>query len=130
MSMREILQAAIRSLWCCLSHGYWHDCRGNCFLFDGAKRVCAEQRGLTNGAVVTWKDGQPFFTNSYRWGMGRCLTNANEIPKCPAGGTYALHAVGYWSLCSVPYHQWANCKRKKPGPGAWREYDEPNAPTE
>jgi len=106
-------------------HGEWHICRDNCWLFDDAKRICAEQRGLTAGAEVTWQDVQPFFTNSEYWGYGRYQVSPSEIPKCPAGGTYTLRPVGYWSMCSVPYHQWINCMSKTNG-SAWRNYEEPN----
>jgi len=108
-----------------LGHTYWHDCRDNCNLFDDAKRICAEKRGLTNGTAVTWQDVQPFFTNSVEWGRGRYHVTPAELPKCPAGGTYTLNPVGYWSMCSVPYHQWANCIQKKSDHGGWREYEEP-----
>ena len=35
-------------------HAWWHECRDNCWLIDDAKRICAEQRHLTNGTVVTY----------------------------------------------------------------------------
>ena len=34
-------------------HDWWHECRDNCWLIDDAKRMCADQRHLTNGTVVT-----------------------------------------------------------------------------
>ena len=98
-------------------HGWWHDCRQNCWLIDDAKRICAEKRGLADGTMVTWQDIQPFLTNSVYWASQPPFSSGP--PKCPAGGTYTLNPVGSWSRCSVPYHQWNNCKGKEGTP--WRQ---------
>ncbi len=97
-------------------HGWWHTCRQNCWLIDDAKRICAEKRGLTNGTAVTWEDIQPFLTNSVYWAS--LALSPSGLPKCPEGGTYMLNPIGTWSTCSVPYHQWHNCKSKEGTP--WR----------
>ena len=112
-------------------HTHWHECRDICALFDDAKRICAEQKGLTTDTVVTWQDIQPFFTNSQYWGHGRYDLDPTKIPECPAGGTYTLNPVGYWAMCTVPYHQWDSCKTEDYGDGhGWgRVYVEPNKPT-
>ena len=90
---------------------WWHECRDNCWLIDDAKRICAEQRHLTNGTVVAWQNIQPYFTNSQYWG-GIQHSSSTGIPQCPAGGTYTIGPIGSWSMCSVPYHQWNNSKSK------------------
>jgi hypothetical protein len=99
-------------------HGWWHECRDNCQLIDDAKRLCAEQRHLATGTAVTWQDIQPYFTNSQYW-AGQHVSPTG-IPECPAGGAYTLGKIGSWSLCSIPYHQWPNCKSKDSG-SAWRD---------
>lgn len=91
-------------------HAMWHECRDNCWLIDDAKRICAEQRHLTNGTVVTWQDIQPYFTNSQYWGIAHL--SPTGIPQCPSGGTYTIGPIGSWSMCSIPYHQWNNSKSK------------------
>ncbi len=98
-------------------HEWWHSCRQNCWLIDDGKRICAENRGLPDGATVTWQDIEPFLSKSIYWGSQ--VPSARGIPKCPAGGTYALNPIGSWSMCSVEYHRWSNCKSRDQG-SAWR----------
>jgi len=57
----------------------------------GAKAAWAEQTGATNGAVVTWNDLAPYFTN--------------DFPRCPEGGQYELGKVGGNVICSNPKHR-------------------------
>jgi hypothetical protein len=91
-------------------HAMWHECRDNCWLIDDAKRICADQRHLTNGTIVTWQNIQPYFTDSQYWGVRHLSTTG--IPQCPSGGTYTIGPIGSWSMCSIPYHQWNNSKSK------------------
>jgi len=99
-------------------HGWWHECRDNCWLIDDAKKLCAEQRHLAIGTVVNWEDIQPYFTNSQYWGIQH--PSPTGKPQCPGGGTYDLGKIGSRSMCSVPYHQWPNCKSKDSG-SEWRD---------
>jgi hypothetical protein len=98
-------------------HGWWHECRDNCWLIDDAKRICAEKLSLAVRTVVVWPDIQPYLTNSQYWAVQRL--SPSEVPTCPAGGTCTVGNIGSWSMCSTPYHQWYNCKSQDQG-SAWR----------
>lgn len=91
-------------------HALWHECRDNCWLIDDAKRICAEQRHLKSGTVVTWQDIQPYLIKSQYWGIRHF--SSTGMPQCPSGGVYEIGLISNWSMCSVPYHQWNNSERK------------------
>ena len=69
-------------------------CINNLRQIDAAKNEWALEKGKKNGDAVTEDDIKPYIR----------LING-ELPKCPAGGTYTLNAVGEPPTCSVPGHK-------------------------
>lgn len=64
-------------------------CINNLRMIDGAKQEWALEKGKQATDVPTWDDLKPYL---------------REIPRCPAGGTYTINAVGTPPQCSVPGH--------------------------
>jgi DNA repair exonuclease SbcCD ATPase subunit len=56
---------------------------------DGAKQQWALEKMKTAEAVPTPQEISPYL---------------NGLPKCPAGGTYAINAVGQLPTCTLPGH--------------------------
>jgi len=69
-------------------------CINNLRQLDAAKNEWALEKGKKNGDAVTEDDIKPYIR----------LING-ELPKCPAGGTYSINAVGEPPTCSVPGHK-------------------------
>jgi hypothetical protein len=57
---------------------------------DGAKQQWALENRKTTADVPTERDLAPYLKNG--------------IPKCPAGGTYALNAVSAAPTCNIAGH--------------------------
>jgi hypothetical protein len=69
-------------------------CINNLRQIDGAKNEFALEKGKANGTAVTEADIKPYIK-----------LDANEnLPKCPAGGTYTIGKVGELPSCSIPGH--------------------------
>jgi len=71
-------------------------CINNLRQIDAAKNQWALEKGKTTGDVCTEEDVKPYIR----------LVDGN-LPKCPAGGTYTIGAVGTGTppTCSIPGHQ-------------------------
>jgi hypothetical protein len=67
-------------------------CINNLRMIQGAKQQWALERNKTASDVPSWEDIQPY--------MGRGKT----MLRCPAGGQYAIGAVGELPTCSIPGH--------------------------
>ncbi len=65
-------------------------CINNLRQLDGAKQQWALENSKTASAVPTPQDLMPYLNNT--------------LPSCPAGGQYALNAVGQEPTCSIPGH--------------------------
>ncbi|MFZ0829118.1 MAG: hypothetical protein WAO02_17020 [Verrucomicrobiia bacterium] len=66
-------------------------CISNLRQIDAAKQEWALENNKTTGAVPAAQDLLPYFPD-------------NLFPICPAGGTYAINAVGMPPTCSIPGH--------------------------
>jgi hypothetical protein len=67
------------------------NCYNNLRMIDGAKAQLAYEHHLTNGIFVSTNDLVPYLPN-------------HEWPKCPAGGSYTIGAIGTDPTCSFPAH--------------------------
>jgi hypothetical protein len=59
-------------------------------MIQNAKLMCADDLGLTNGAVFSKEQLLPYLGG--RW------------PKCPKGGDYTIGTLGESPRCSYPQH--------------------------
>jgi hypothetical protein len=66
-------------------------CINNLRQIDGAKQQWALENGKTAIAIPRPQDIAPYLMS-------------NTVPTCPAGGIYALNAVGTAPTCSIPGH--------------------------
>jgi hypothetical protein len=70
-----------------------HACINNLRQIDAAKNQWALEQNKKAGDPCTEDDIKPYIH----------LTNGN-LPKCPAGGTYTINAIGEAPTCSIPNH--------------------------
>jgi hypothetical protein len=68
-------------------------CLNNLRLIDAAKNQWALEQGKKNGDIVTEAGLMPYIGPAGR-----------GFPRCPAGGTYTIGAVGEMPKCSIPGH--------------------------
>src|SRR5262245_7141274 len=71
------------------------------------QRACALNRRSIDGATLQWavENKQPLIalpTDDDRFGKAPYLEHK---PDCPAGGAYALNAVGEKCTCNIPKHE-------------------------
>src|SRR5471030_520731 len=69
-------------------------CINNLRQLDAAKNEWALEKGKKTGDVPTEEDLKPYIR----------LSNG-QLPKCPAGGTYTIGALGEPPTCSIPSHK-------------------------
>jgi len=67
-------------------------CINNLRQIDGAAQQWALEKGKTTGDGITYPDSLTPYIK---------LNSASSIPPCPAGGTYALTAVGNSPTCTL-----------------------------
>jgi competence protein ComGC len=68
-------------------------CINNLRMIDAAKNQWALENNKKTGDPCTADGLKPYIR----------LTNG-QIPKCPAGGTYTIGAIGESPKCSIPGH--------------------------
>ncbi len=66
-------------------------CVSNLHDIEYCKHQWASDNGKSSDAVPTWADLRPYFVP--RW--------SNNIPVCPAGGTYTIGSMGEDPTCSI-----------------------------
>jgi hypothetical protein len=69
-------------------------CINNLRQLDAAKNQWALEQGKKTGDACTANDLKPYIR----------LING-QLPKCPAGGTYTIGAIGETPKCSIPGHE-------------------------
>lgn len=69
---------------------------------EGAKSMWASEYHHGSNETPKWDDLRPFLENVV-WGITGA-SNGENLPKCPAGGTYTIGRVGDWAQCSIPGH--------------------------
>ena len=68
-------------------------CINNLRIIDAAKEQCALEHDMGDGDPIT---DLPKVT---------AYIKGDAVPKCPAGGEYALNAIGEDPVCSIPGHE-------------------------